>query len=443
MENSLFDVLDNENLNRLKINYDFRTDSVVLYAGREWDEEINWAKYNKDFFCSSLLSSKLVSLSDSETRELFRRNGQEAYLDEIIELLRKGKHQFIDCYYNKKKNIRFTNNAHSQVLGIHNRSQAIMAGGIRRHLPSEEEKEVIIDGLNLGRGMSFKNFAARIPFGGCKITVIMNELDLNDLETVGFLSYCVDKSRCFTGPDMNFSTELADVMKKHFSLNITGGPEGPLGATGVPTAYGVYLAAKEAARFKYGSASLQGKTIAVQGLGALGYYLAEHYIKEGANLIVSDLNQAAIDTLIANYKEATIQVVSSDEILYLDVDILSPCAIGGIFSADNIDKLKADIIIGGANNQLRASSKSEEVELANLLKERGILFQVAWWHNGGGVLCGHEEYTRQNEASMDNVLEETTQTCKFTFQNIEEATALDISPTENAYRQVEQFIYGC
>lgn len=442
MRNSLFDVLDKENLNRLKIHYNYKTDEVIMYAGKEWDDNIDWKRYNKDFYSASLLTSDSISLNTFETREIFRKNDQESYLDEIINLIKKGKHQFIDCYYNKEKNIRFTNNAHSDVLGLNNRSQATRAGGIRRHLPEENEIDVIIDGLNLGRGMSFKNFAARIPFGGSKITVIMEPLDLNDLDTVGFLSYCVDKSRCFTGPDMNFPTELADVMKEHFSINITGGPKGPLGETGVPTAYGVYLAVKEAARFKFGNDSLKGKKVAVQGLGAVGYYLAEHYLKEGVSLSISDLNKTTVQKFVESHPGADIHIVDSETIIYQDVDILSPCAIGGIFNKDNIKDLKAGIILGGANNQLKASGKEEEIVLANMLKERNILFQVAWWHNGGGVLCGHEEYINQENAKMENVLNETSKTCKFTYQNIEEAHKLGISPTENAYRQVEKFIYS-
>ncbi len=442
MKKSLFEVLDSENLNRLKISYNFKTDNVILYVAKEWDKEVDWSKYNTDFYSSSILSSQHISFNDAETRAIFVKHNQENYLNQVIELLRKGKHQYIDCYYNKEKNIRFINNAHSEVLGLNNRNQAISAGGIRRHLPEEDEIDVIIDGLNLGRGMSFKNYAARISCGGNKITVIMQPLELDDLATIGFLSYCIDRSRCFTGPDMNFPPELADVMKKHFSVNITGGPEGPLGATGIPTAYGVYLAAKEATRFKFNNSSLKGKSVAVQGLGVVGFVLAEHYLREGAKLIVADTNKDFIDKFLKKHPKADIKVVDTDKILYEDVDILSPCAIGGVFSHNNIHKLKASIIIGGANNQLKASSKEEEIELANLLKEKGIIFQVAWWHNGGGVLCGYEEYTQQNNAKMDNVLKKTTQTCKFTYQNIKNAYDLGITPTENAYIQVENHIYG-
>lgn len=442
MKNSLFDVLDQENLNRLKITYNFKTNEVVVSAGKEWEDSLEWANYNRSFYSSSILSAQCFTLNDLESRKLFKKHNQLDYLNEIIDLIKQGKHQFIDCYYNKSKNIRFINNAHSEVLGLNNRSQAIRAGGIRRHLPSENEKDVIIDGLNLGRGMSFKNFAARIPFGGSKITVIMDELDLNDLESIGFLAYCLDRSRCFTGPDMNFPPELADVMKKHFSLNITGGPNGPLGATGTPTAFGVYLAAKEAARFKFGNDSLKDKTIAVIGLGTVGFPLCEHYLSEGAKLFIADYDTDKIESLVSKYDKHQITVIKPEAILFLDVDILSPCANGGIFNENNINQLKAKLIIGGANNQLKASGKDEEIKLANQIKEKGIIFQVAWWHNGGGVLCGHEEYTKQEEANMDNVLNLTRKTCQYTFQNIEEAEKLGITPTENAYRQVESYIYN-
>ena len=442
MKNSLFEVLDKENLNRLKISYDYRTDKIVVYAAKEWENDHDFSRYNKDFSEPDILTSDLVVYNDKQSREIFKKNGSEEYLNKVINLIREGKHQFIDCYYNKKKNIRFENHAHSDILGRNNRSQAVRAGGIRRHSPQEDEIDVIIDGLNLGRGMSFKNFAARIPFGGSKITVIMDPIDLKDLEAVGFLAYCLDRSRCFTGPDMNFPTELADVMKEHFSINITGGPKGPLGETGVPTAYGVFLAVKEAAKFRWGSDDLKGKKAAVSGLGAVGYYLAEHFIKEGAELFVSDINKDAVARLIDNHPKAEITYIEPEDIIYQEVDILSPCAVGGIFHDENIGKLKAQIIIGGANNQLKASGRDEEVRLANLVKERGILFQEAWWHNGGGVLCGHEEYMMQDNAKMENVLRETEKTCKFTYQNLEEAHRLGISPTENCYRQVEKFIYA-
>lgn len=265
---------------------------------------------------------------------------------------------------------------HSRKLGVNNRLHATLAGGIRRHDVNEDEKEVIIDGLNLGRGMSFKNVAGNLAFGGCKTTVQMEELDLSNLEIMGFLGFAIDNCRTMTGPDMNFPTEMADVENANFSMNYTSGPNSPLGETGKPTAYGVYVTMKQAVRFKEGTDSLDGKTITLIGLGAVGWYLGEYLLQENVKLYIADLNQETAQKFIDENPGKDIEIVSLDEALYMDVDIVSPCAIGGILYDDNIPKLRCKMIWGSANNQLRASSQKEEIRIAKLLAERDILFQT-------------------------------------------------------------------
>jgi len=443
MKNSIFDLMHKEDLTHLRISYDWKSDTSLLYAAKEWDEDIDWENYNKEFTASSFLTKSNYSCSDTETRRLFCNSGIEEYLETIIELLRKGRHIFIDCYYSKKNNIRFINNVHCDYPGVNNKSHSIRAGGIRRHDLDEDEYDVIIDGLNLGRGMSFKNFAAGIPYGGTKITVMMKPLALKNLRIVGFLAYCLDKSRNFTGPDMGFPAEMADVMKEHFTLNITGGPGGPLGATGIPTALGVYYAVKQACKFVYQSESLKGKKIAIQGLGSVGRCLAEHYLNEDASLIISDTNKNNCRMLKEKFPDANISVVPSDEILFVDAHIFSPAAIGGIIHKEIIPKLKFKIIFGGANNLLKASSQEEEFELADMLQMHGILYQVDWCHNVGGVLCGSEEYEEQQLASMTNVIDKVRKICtEYTWKNLLEAKEKGITPTENVYRKAEKAIYG-
>jgi glutamate dehydrogenase/leucine dehydrogenase len=442
VKNSIFDLMHAEDITHLKISYDWKTDNTLLYASKEWDEDIEWDEYNKSFTASSFLTNDNKSYTDDEVRKIFKKNKLDDYLGTVIELLRKGRHIFIDCYYSKKYNIRFMNNVHCDYPGLNNRSQAIRAGGIRRHELHEDEYDVIIDGLNLGRGMSFKNFAARIPYGGTKITVMMAPLDLRDLKILGFLSYCLDRARNFTGPDMGFPPEMADAMKENFTLNITGGPGGPLGATGTPTALGVYYAVKQACRYLYNNESLNGKTIAIQGLGAVGSYLAEYYLKEGASLIVCDVNESNCHALKEKYSDGDITVTTPDNILFVEADIFSPAAIGGLITKAIIPKIKFKGIFGGANNLLKASSQEEEYELAKELHKYGILYQIDWWHNVGGVLCGCEEYEHQQLASMANVTEKVKHICtEFTWKNLVEARNAGITPTENAYKKAEKAIY--
>ncbi|RPH97630.1 MAG: hypothetical protein EHM71_19635 [Zetaproteobacteria bacterium] len=242
---------------------------------------------------------------------------------------------------------------------------------------------------------------------------------------------------------MGFPPELADVVNQHFSLHFVGGPKGPLGPTGTPTAHGVHAAVKQAARFLWGSDVLAAKTIAVQGLGAVGFHLAGAYLKDGARLIVCDRHPGAVGAFIDAHPGAPVEVVEPGEILEVEADILSPAAAGGLLTAENIPALRFKIIMGGANNVLKASSQEEEIVLARLLAEHGVLYQVDWWHNIAGVMAGYEEYVLQDEARLDRLTEKVGALCsESTWGNLNEASRQGITPTENAYRTVERHVYG-
>ncbi len=443
MRESVFEVLRAEGLNRLRIHYDWRRDAFSLYAAREWDADTPFAKYNVAFTAWTLCPSDGRYLNHAETEAAFERHGMSAHLGRVKELTRKGRHILLDCYFHEGLDIRFVNHIHSDRRGVNNRRSSLVMGGIRRHEPGEDEIDVFVDGMNLGRGMTFKNIAAGLPMGGCKTTVQMAPVDLEDLKQVGFLAYATDRTRNTAGPDMNFPPDLADVVNKHFSLHILGGRKGPVGPTGTPTAFGVYMAVKQGARFLWGSESLEGKTIAVQGLGAVGFHLAGLYLKEGAHLIVCDRDPAAVDALLKAHPGASIRVVDPGEILGVEADILSPAAAGGILTEENIPGLRFKLIMGGANNVLRASSQEEEIELARLLDRHGILYQVDWWHNVAGVMAGYEEYVYQREASVEGLMQKVGKLCtETTWENLTEARREGITPTERAYRVVEREVYG-
>lgn len=315
---------EGEGLTTLKIRYDWKKDQFWMEAMKQWEQDLDFSKYNKEFYVESILTEDVVYLNTKQVRALYKKYDLEDYLDEILDLIRQGRHFGIECYYNDKYNIRFMCHQHSRKLGVNNRLHATLAGGIRRHDVNEDEKEVIIDGLNLGRGMSFKNVAGNLAFGGCKTTVQMEELDLSNLEIMGFLGFAIDNCRTMTGPDMNFPTEMADVENANFSMNYTSGPNSPLGETGKPTAYGVYVTMKQAVRFKEGTDSLDGKTITLIGLGAVGWYLGEYLLQENVKLYIADLNQETAQKFIDENPGKDIEIVSLDEALYMDVDIVSP-----------------------------------------------------------------------------------------------------------------------
>ena len=440
---SLFAPMKAEAYTTLKIRYDWKKDDFKMEIMKQWEQDLDFSGYNKEFYVESILTDDVIYLNTKQVRELYRKYGLEEYLEEILDLIRQGRHFGIECYYNDKYNIRFMCHQHSRKLGLKNRLHATLAGGIRRHDVDEDEKEVIIDGLNLGRGMSFKNVAGNLAFGGCKTTVQMEELDLSNMEIMGFLGFAIDSCRTMTGPDMNFPTEMADVENANFSVNYTSGPNSPLGETGKPTAYGVYVTMKQAAKFRYGSDSLDGKSVALTGLGAVGWYLGEYLLQEDVKLYIADLRRNTAEKFVAAYPNRDIEIVSVEEAMYMDVNILAPCAIGGIFSDENIPKLKCDIIWGSANNQLKASSQEEEIRLAKILQDREILFQTEWWHNTAGVICGAQEYTEGENASYDKLIEVIDDTMpKQTWDNLTRAKELGITPCENVYRTCQDIIYG-
>lgn len=443
MKESVFEVLRQEGLNHLEIHYDWKTDQFILYAGREWDSETDFSQYNQRFTVLTLRARDGRFCNSEEIHSLFGKHGLTGHLEKIKTLMRKGRHILLDCYDNERLGIRFTNNIHSDKRGINNRHSSLLMGGIRRHEPDEDEIDVLIDGMNLGRGMTFKNIMAGLPMGGCKVTVQMDPLDLGNLEQIGFLAFANDRSRNTTGPDMRFPPELADVMKSHFSLHITGGPNGPLGPTGTPTAHGTHMAVKQGARFRWGSDSLRGRTIAVQGLGAVGLPLAEDYIRDGARVIVCDLDPARVRELRERNPGAAIEVVEPAAILGVDADIFSPCAGGGVLNTSNIPGLRFPIIMGAANNVLQASSQEEECALADTLAAQGILYQVEWVHNIAGVMAGYEEYIHQKDASTSRLMEKVGKLCtEKTWENLNEAKREGITPTKRAYLSVEREVYG-
>jgi len=441
--NSLFECLKEEKLTTLKIRYNFRTEEFRFFAAREWNNDTDFSQYNKYFYVQSILADEAVYLSTNQVKEIFEKHGQTEYFMEVLDLIRQGKHFGIDFLFHDELNIRFVCGIHSRARGINNKSHATLAGATRRHALSDKEIDIIIDALNLSRAMAFKNIAADIPFGGCKTTVHMDELDLDNMQAMGFLAYACDTTRCLTGPDMNFQKEMVKIMNDNFTMQYCGGPGSALGDTAIPTSYGAYLALKQAVRFKTGSESLDGMSIAVQGLGAVGYAMADNLTKEDVKLYITDLNPDRIALFIKEHPGHDITAVALNEIMYLDADILCPCAMGGILGEEEIAKIKFKYVFGPANNQLRATSQDMEIRLANMLAERDILFQTEWWHNCAGVLAAAEEYIHGFDMTIEDLNRKVEKILPTqTWSNLNMAAKLNITPTECAYKSCQDIIYG-
>ena len=439
---SAFNVLAEEGLTTLEVFYDRHEDRFILRGMKEWEETTRWDRYMVDFTHEDILTDDHRSVGTKALRRVFSNLDLEDYLRRIETLLREGKHHGIEFYDNRRLKIRVMYCKNVSTPGIRNKRHAIRAGGIRRHEPDEPELDVLLDGLNLARAMSYKNALAGIPYGGSKLLVQCAPVDLGDLEALGFLAYVIDRSRSFTGPDMGFEPAIADVMRDRFTTAITGGMKSPLGPTGGATAYGGYLAIKEACDFVYGSRSLRGRLMAIQGLGACGYPLAEYLLREGAALIVSDIDNAKVNKLQRTWGTDVVKSVHPEDIYTVKAHVFSPCAVGGIITEDTMNEFKFDIIMGLANNQIKATGQEAETETARQLARAGILFVVEWAYNVGGVLAGWAEHVLGEEASFPRIKPHIESICRDNLRKLlDEAKKVDRTPTEIIYDKVENAIY--
>jgi len=439
----IFDFMGERELTNLEIFYSRRHDEFLIRGMKEWDDDQDFSTYARDFTYLDMLTEHYRGIGTKEAVAGLEGMGLAEHLGRIEHLMRQGRHEGIEFYYHGARNIRAAFCKHSVTLGRNNGFHAIRAGAMRRHGLQEPELDVITDGLNLSRAMTYKNAVAAIPFGGCKTVVQCAPVKLDDYETIGFLSYVADRTRNFPGADMGLEEAMVDVIHERFTRNFVGGAKSPLVSTGTPTAYGELCAIKDACDFLYGSSDLSARTVAVQGLGHVGYPLAEYLLKEGARLIVSDIEKAKVEQLRQGYGSERVIEAQPDDIYTVDADVFAASAMGGIITEDRIPRFKFKIILGSANNQLKATSKEEEIALAKKVADAGILFVVDWAHNTGGVIAAALLWQLQDEATEEQLKPRIELACRTNFRKLlEEAKQAGKTPTEMVYEKVEKMVYG-
>lgn len=283
------------------------------------------------------------------------------------------------------------------IIAIHDTTLGPALGGARMWTYATEEN-AIEDALRLARGMTYKNAAAGLNLGGGKTVIIGDPFTDKNEEMFRALGRFIQglNGRYITAEDVG--TTVTDMDLIHEETNYVTGISPAFGSSGNPspvTAYGVYRGMKAAAKEAFGSEMLEGRTIAVQGLGNVAYKLCEYLHNEGAKLVVTDINQAAIDRVVNDFGAIA---VAPEEIYSQDVDIFSPCALGAILNDDTIPQLKAKVIAGSANNQLQDSRHGD------YLHELGIVYAPDYVINAGGVInVADELYGYNRERAMKRV----------------------------------------
>lgn len=283
------------------------------------------------------------------------------------------------------------------IIAIHDTTLGPALGGARMWTYATEEN-AIEDALRLARGMTYKNAAAGLNLGGGKTVIIGDPFTDKNEEMFRALGRFIQglNGRYITAEDVG--TTVTDMDLIHEETNYVTGISPAFGSSGNPspvTAFGVYRGMKAAAKEAFGTDSLEGRIVSVQGLGNVAYKLCEYLHIEGAKLIVTDINQGAIDRVVNDFGALA---VLPDEIYAQDVDIFSPCALGAILNDDTIPQLKAKVIAGSANNQLQESRHGDE------LHERGIVYAPDYVINAGGVInVADELYGYNQDRAMKRV----------------------------------------
>ncbi|MEX2513913.1 MAG: Glu/Leu/Phe/Val dehydrogenase [Cyclobacteriaceae bacterium] len=317
------------------------------------------------------------------------------------------------------------------IIGIHNTVLGPSMGGTRMWNYASEE-EAVTDVLRLSRGMTYKAAISGLNIGGGKAVLIGDP----KLKTEAYLrrfGRFIESlgGRYITAEDVNTKTRDMEYIAMETSY-VTGLPE-IVGGGGDPspvTAYGTYLGMKAAAKKAYGSDSLTGKKILVQGIGQVGKYLVEYLHKEKARIIMADIDKEKLAE-VAAWSGA--EVVDPENIYDHPMDIYAPCALGAVLNERSIPKLKCDIVAGAANNQLRM-----EVEHGQMLLDYGILYAPDFLINAGGLINVYFEYLGNYKKEIAlNQAERIYDTC---LGVLERADAEKAPPQQTALRMARDRI---
>lgn len=283
------------------------------------------------------------------------------------------------------------------LISIHSTRLGPAIGGTR-FWHYQNEQEAIDDVLRLARGMTYKNALAGVPFGGGKSIILKNDGPMDREAIFRMHGRFVETfgGQYITAEDVGTSPEDLEHVRKE-----TQHVAGLLSGSGNPspvTARGVFRAMQAAAKYHWDEDTLEGRTVAIQGCGSVGYYLASYLNSAGAYLIVSDVDSRRVERVVNEFGATAF---APEDIYYADVDIFAPCALGGVLNDETIHVLKMEIVAGAANNQLLEPRHGDELDALN------ILYVPDYAANSGGVINGCRDLlgwdAAQSAAKVDEI----------------------------------------
>lgn len=311
------------------------------------------------------------------------------------------------------------------IIGIHNTVLGPALGGTRMWNYSNEW-EALNDVLRLSRGMTFKSAITGLNLGGGKAVIIGDAKTQKTPELMKRFGEFVHSlsGRYITAEDVGMETEDMDLVRE-VTPYVTGISESKGGA-GNPspiTAYGVFMGMKAAAKFKFGSNILEDKVVFVEGIGNVGEALVEHLVNEGADVTISDINRERLETIRDKYD---VKIYEGHDLYSEDMDIYAPCALGATINDGTIDKIKAQVIAGAANNQL-----ADEDKHGLILQERNIVYAPDFLINAGGII---NVYAELEDYGRQEIMRKTENIYNTTLEILDRANTNQITTNDAAMR---------
>ena len=297
-------------------------------------------------------------------------------------------HEGVHSFFDEKTGLK-------AIVAVHSTARGPAVGGCRMWNYGSSA-EALEDVLRLSKGMSYKNAVADLEMGGGKSVIIGDSRTQKTPELFRAFGRALNTlGGCYySAEDVGVSVaDIAEARKETpYVLGLNDGPE----ASGDPspvTAEGVFRSTLVAARRLWNQDDLTGLTVAVQGIGHVGGYLADKLHKAGAKLVMTDVNTALLSEVAAR---TGAEIVAPDAIYDVVADIYAPCALGATLNPDTLDRLKVKAVVGAANNQLATA------DIGQALFERGVLYAPDYVVNGGGIInVASEMNARQSGGAYD------------------------------------------
>lgn len=277
------------------------------------------------------------------------------------------------------------------IIAVHSTVLGPGLGGVRMW-PYASVDDALTDVLRLSRGMTYKAAAAGLNLGGGKAVILGDPKTHKSEALFRAFGQFVDSLGGLYITAEDVGTDMEDMELILMETRWVTGVAPAHGGSGDPspvTAYGVLQGIKAALRWKFEEPALAGRTVAIQGLGSVGYQLSGYLKEEGARVLGCDIDPEVVARAANDHGVA---VVPPEEIFEAECDVFAPCALGAVLNPETIPRLKAPIVAGGANNQL-----ADERRDGSALEQRGILYAPDFVINAGGLINVYNELTGYNQ----------------------------------------------